>query len=226
MNEFTVGVVSSLAATALTVAAGWLLSRRARLWAVRLAGRSTGTGVRSLYRRQREAADDLARDLARARWVGVLAGRGNELTREPFAPLWSGAPGGTETIRVALPDPSGIWLERRAESVHRADRGLRPGVLREQVRSNLSYLAEVARHTPSLELRLYESPNLYRLIVTDEVAYITLYEDSRHSRNSPCVAVRRPGFLYEFAVRAFTTGWEASVPGSPERPSPRTGDPR
>ncbi|MFB4285034.1 hypothetical protein ACBJ59_57895 [Nonomuraea sp. MTCD27] len=217
MNDFTQGVISSMAATALSVAVGWILSARAREWAVAALSRYSGLGVRKLHRQQRRAADELAADLARARWVGVLTGRGNELTRDAFAPIWSGAVRPLDAVRVLLPDPRpGSWLVRREESLLRFDRGLRPGMLLEQVRNNAEYVREVALHLDVVELRFYDLPNLYRIILTDEVAYITLYGDTEHGRNSPCVVARRPGLLYELALCIFTSTWEASGRGREE----------
>ncbi|MGW0810769.1 hypothetical protein [Nonomuraea sp. NPDC002799] len=202
-----------MAATALSVAVGWVLSARARDWAVALLSYYTGLGVRKLHRRQRSAADELAADLARARWVGVLTGRGNELTRDTFAPIWSGAVRPLDAVRVLLPDPRpGSWLVRREDSLRRFDRGFRSGMLLEQVRNNAEYVREAAQHLDVVELRFYDMPNLYRIILTDEVAYITLYGDTEHGRNSPCLVARPPGLLYGFALRIFTSIWETSGP--------------
>ncbi|MBB5773504.1 hypothetical protein [Nonomuraea jabiensis] len=214
MNDFTLGVISSMAATALSVAVGWILSARARDWAVATLSRYSGLGVRKLHHQQRRAADELAADLAKARWVAVLTGRGNELTRDTFAPIWSGAVRPLDAVRVLLPDPQpDSWLVRREESLRRFDRGLRPGMLLEQVRNNAEYVREVASHLDVVELRFYDLPNLYRIILTDEVAYITLYGDTEHGRNSPCVVAQRPGLLYGLALRIFTSTWEASSYG-------------
>lgn len=213
MNDFTLGVVSSMAATGLSVAVGWALSARARDWAVAVLSRYSGLGVRKLHRHQRRAADDLAADLVKARWVGVLTGRGNELTRDTFGPIWSGSVRPLEAVRILLPDPRpGSWLVRREESMRRFDRGLRPGMLQEQVRNNAAYVREAAHHLDVVELRFYDLPNLYRIILTDEVAYITLYGETEHGRNSPCVVARPPGLLYGFALRVFTSTWETSGP--------------
>ncbi|MGR6918487.1 hypothetical protein ACU635_29930 [[Actinomadura] parvosata] len=214
MNDFALGVISSMAATAVTVMAGWILSARTRDWVVAALSRYTGLGVRKLHHQQRRAADELAGDLARARWVAVLAGRGNELTRDAFAPIWSGAVRPLDTVRVLLPDPRpDSWLVRREDSMRRFDRGLRPGMLLEQVRTNAQYVREAALHLDGVELRFYDLPNLYRIILTDKVAYITLYGDTEHGRNSPCVVARRPGLLYGLALRVFTITWEASSRG-------------
>ncbi|MEU4235326.1 hypothetical protein AB0F17_64590 [Nonomuraea sp. NPDC026600] len=79
------------------------------------------------------------------------------------------------------------------------------------MRNNAEYVRQVALHLDVVELRFYDLPNLYRIILTDEVAYITLYGDMEHGRNSPCLVARRPGLLYGLALRIFTSTWEAAV---------------
>ncbi|GAA3220347.1 hypothetical protein [Nonomuraea helvata] len=66
-------------------------------------------------------------------------------------------------------------------------------MLLEQVRNNAEYVREAAQHLDVVELRFYDLRNLYRIILTDEVAYITLYGDTEHGRNSPCVVARPRG---------------------------------
>jgi hypothetical protein len=123
-------------------------------------------------------------------------------------------------VRILLPDPgSGSWLGRREEALRHTDPGFQSGILAEQVRTNARYVTEAARARDEVALRYYNQPNLFRIIITDTTAHVTLYDDDQHGRNSPCVTAKNPGLLYDFAVRVFTAAWEtaASHPGiSPE----------
>ncbi|WP_405393360.1 hypothetical protein [Microbispora hainanensis] len=222
MDAFTLGVVSSLLATAITVVGGWLFSARSRQWPVMLLSRLTGLGVRRVFPHQRHASRELAAELSRARWVRVLAGRGNELTRDGFAALWQTAGSRYESVQVLLPDPDlgrDSWLSRREAEMRRVDLGFSPGILAEQVRINAAYVTEVARHREHVSLRFYDLPNLHRVIVTDNVAYLTIYQQSEHGRNSPCLLAHRPGLIYDYALLLFTTAWEHSRP-APAKQSP------
>ncbi|GAA1301307.1 hypothetical protein Psi02_28500 [Planotetraspora silvatica] len=215
MDAFTLGVVSSLLATALTVAGGWAFSMRSRQWPIALLSRLTGLGVRRVLARQRLASQELEAELARARWVRVLAGRGNELTRDGFTAVWENAGRGLDSVQVLLPDADlgpDSWLARREGEMRRVDFGFAPGLLAEQVHINAAYISEIARHRPNVSLRFYDLPNVHRVIVTDDVAFLTIYQHAEHGRNSPCLIARRPGLMYDYALLLFTTAWEHGRP--------------
>ncbi|MFF0244854.1 hypothetical protein ACWEU6_02760 [Streptosporangium sandarakinum] len=215
MNAFVLGVVSSLLATALTVAGGWAFSLRSGQWPVVLLSRLTGLGVRRVLTRQQSASRELADELARARWVRVLTGRGNELTRDGFTPVWEAAGRRLESVQVLLPDADlgpNSWLSRREEEMRRVDLGFSSGLLAEQVRVNAAYVNEVARHREHVSLRFYDLPNIHRVVITDSVAYLTLYRQTEHGRNSPCIVARRPGLMYDYALLLFDTAWNHSRP--------------
>jgi hypothetical protein len=105
MNEFMLGVVSSLVASAVAVGCGWLITQPGRLWLIGWLSTVTGLGVERLYKHQALASADLATDLAEARWIKVFTGRGNELTREAFRSVWLDTTGRLEPVEVLLPDP-------------------------------------------------------------------------------------------------------------------------
>lgn len=210
MGEFVVGVVSSLVAAALAAVGGMTLSPRARSWPTLLLSRLTGLGISRLHPRQRVAAADLTAELGKARWIRVLAGRGNELTRDGFAPLWEDEGRRLEFVHVLLPDtgprfPS--WLEWREDEIRRIDPGFSRGMLAEQIDINVSYINQVAVDRDNIELRRYNLPHLHRIVITDRVAFLTLYQREAHGRDSPCIVAPRPGLMYDYALQLFTTAW-------------------
>jgi hypothetical protein len=213
MSEFLIGVISSLAATGLTVGGGWFASHRVRQWPIAVLSRLTGLAVRRVYRAQSVANRALRAEITRARWVRVLAGRGNELTRDSFGPLWTKSVRRLEFAQILLPDPSsapGSWLGRREADMQRLDPGLSTGQLADQVRVNATYVLTATRGRQDIELRLYDLPNLYRAIITDNVAYLTVYNAAEHGRNSPCIVARKPGLMYDLAMFVFRTAWDSA----------------
>lgn len=212
MTEFAVGVVSSLCASALLVVAGWLRTRSGRAWLIRLLSALTGLGIDRRYTEQRLASADLAADLARARWVKVLAGRGNELTRDTFRHVWPAAGGRLESVEILLPDPEpgDGWLCRREREIARYDPGYAPGLLAAQINTTIRYVWAVAADHQAVTLRLFDLPHTQRLIITDDVAYVTPYPVHRHGRNAPCFVFRTDSPFYDHALRLFTAAWQAS----------------
>ncbi len=214
MTAFLFGILSSLTTSAIALVFGILRGSRPLWWLVAVCSRYTGTGLGRVYRHQSSAEQDIARDLSRARWIKVLAGRGNVLTREVFSHVWSGELS-PEFVQILLPDPrtpGESWLDRRSYEVSRFDPGITSELLRNQVRANLDYLAHVSRAQRNVELRGFNLPNTCRVIATDRAAYLTFYSDTAHGRNSPCLYARSPGLLYSIALQQFDTAWMASAP--------------
>ncbi|MFC1442171.1 hypothetical protein ABUW04_28355 [Streptacidiphilus sp. N1-10] len=217
MTAFLFGILSSLAASVIALTLGLLRGSRPLWWLVTVCSWCTGTGLRRVYRHQSFAEQDIARDLSRARWIKVLAGRGNVLTREVFSPLWSGA-SSVDSIQVLLPAPhpqGDSWLDQRSNDLHRFDPGYSPELLRDQVRANIDYLTHATRTRSNFELHEFNLPNICRVIATDQVAYLTFYSSSTHGRNSPCMYVRAPGILYSIALQQFDLAWTNSSPTLP-----------
>ncbi|MEE2047936.1 hypothetical protein Q7689_31885 [Nocardiopsis tropica] len=87
--------------------------------------------------------------------------------------------------------------------------------------ANFHYLSEATRDRKNTEIRFYDLPNLYRVIATDNLVFLTLYQGDAHGRHSPCVVAHRSGALYDFALRIFDTAWEsARVPGGAPATTP------
>ncbi|GAA2244125.1 MULTISPECIES: hypothetical protein [Streptomyces] len=217
MTAFLFGILSSLVASAIVLVLGLLRGSHPVGWLVSASSRLTGTGIGRVYRHQSSAEQDIARDLGRARWIKVLAGRGNVLTRDVFSPLWSGELS-LDSVQVLLPDPRNqgdSWLDRRSRDIQLFDAGFTPDLLRNQVRMNMDYLAHVARTQSNFELRNFNLPSTCRVIATDRAAYLTFYSRSAHGRNSPCLYVRAPGLLYSIALQQFDSAWTASPPSHP-----------
>ncbi|WP_329296577.1 hypothetical protein [Streptomyces pseudovenezuelae] len=219
MNAFLLGVLSSLATSALLLALSLLHAARPLWWLTAACSWFNGTGLHRVYRRQSSAERTMREDLARAQWVKVIAGRGNILTREAFAPLWSGTIS-PASVQILLPDPdtpNDSWLDRRSHNVARFDPGFTPDLLRSQVRANVDYLTQAAQTHTGIWLRRYNLPHTCRIIATDKVAYLTFYSDNAHGRNSPCLYARAPGLLYTIALQQFDTAWANST----EAPDPQ-----
>ncbi|MFJ4153115.1 hypothetical protein ACIP10_36960 [Streptomyces galbus] len=213
MTAFFLGILSSLTTSAVLLALSLLRASRPLWWLTAACSWFNGTGLRRVYRRQSAAERALADDIAHARWIKVMAGRGNILTRDAFAPLWSGdlSPASVQILLPDLRTPSGSWLDRRSQDVSRFDPGFTPDLLRSQIQANTAYLAQAVRSQRNIQLHGYDLPHTCRVIATDKVAYLTFYSDDAHGRNSPCLYAQAPGLLYTVALQQFETAWANST---------------
>jgi hypothetical protein len=207
--------VSSLVASGLAIVVGWFSSRRARAWLIAGLSRLSGVGLLRTYETQKTANANLIADLSNAEWIKALVGRGNELTRDSFGGIWNSRSSHLNAIQLLLPnsqDGSDTWLRVRESELARIDTGYGKNVLADQVMSNVRYLQEVSRGRSDVELRLYDAPNVCRIIATNRVAYVTTYPRTRHGRNAPCLVFSRGSVMYDHFVRMFDTIWEVAGP--------------
>lgn len=211
MSAFIVGVISALAASALLAAAGWAATPRTRRLFIRRMNQVTGSDVEAVFESQEAANDTLQAELRRARRVDILAGRGYEFLRETFTPLWQNNGRNYEKIRILLPDPErsgpGTWFADRQNEVAQHDPAYKDGLLVQQVRANLAFLAHQATSNPKIELRVYDFPHLGRVISTDRAAFLTPYNPNSHGRSSPTILLHSPGPIYDLATRIFEKAW-------------------
>lgn len=208
LHELLATVISAV--IAFTVSG--LRSGAARRWLVGRVSQLTGIGIQRVYAQQQLAGPDLARDFGRARWVKVMTGRGNELTRDTFGPVWRAAGARLESVQVLLPDPrkDDGWLIHRAHEISRRDPAYRPDVLRAQVAANVNFLVAVASDTPGIDVRLFDLPQTCRTVITDRLAYLTLYSAYEHGRTSPCYVFDSQSPMYAYALRLFTVAWDSA----------------
>ncbi|MEU4832669.1 hypothetical protein [Streptosporangium sp. NPDC023615] len=211
MRELVIGIASSLIATGLTVAAGWFGLSWPRKLLLRLLSRVSGLGVVRAYKKQSAANTALAADLRAARWIKVLAGRGNELTRDSFQEVWRQRHTRLRSVQILLPDPAdpGRWLQSREEEMRRVDPGFESGLLAKQVSANIAYLSAVVAANPEVEMRLFDAPHTCRAIITDHFAYFTPYLSSAHGRNTPCFVFGNGSVMYDHLLRTFENLWSA-----------------
>jgi hypothetical protein len=210
------GIVSSLIAAVLFVTIAGLLSQAARWILTGLLGRLLGVDIEIVFRSPREAADDVSETLLKSTRVDLLTGRGSELQRETFSDFFNMLSASSAcNLRVALPaidqDSRAIdWVARREEEVKAFDPTYRKGgLLRSQIKATLNFLESFSERQ-NVQVRLFSSPLIGRIIITESCAYLTPYSRLAHSRNSRVIKYRRGGDMYEFLSKLFEDTWIAS----------------
>ncbi|WP_233512359.1 hypothetical protein, partial [Micromonospora deserti] len=175
-------------------------------------GRMAGVGAIRMYPTQAAAAKDVAAAVLGARWVSILAARGNELVSGNLDGLWDKV-AAKERVSIVLPDftrtDSPSWLTHHEEEAARYDPGFGGNLLAEQVKSNSEYLRKRTRGRTNVHLVNVDFPTVGRLVITDRIAFITLYSESSHGRDAPCLAASPSSPFYHFAVRLFSMALRA-----------------
>ncbi|MFE0130583.1 hypothetical protein ACFWY6_03140 [Streptomyces sp. NPDC059037] len=203
-------IVISIAGSAIFLVLIWVFSRTARQATRLMATRVLGLDLEDTFRDSGAVASDLQAELDRARWVTVITSRGNDLQRQVFADTLRAGRGGSKDVRILLPDPDCTqqpdWIADREEEISAFDHAYGNGLLREQVRQNVTFL-EGYMNPASLELRLYHLPHVGRIILTDRAAYLTRYQSNRHGHSTPVKKYRR-GDMYDYLSREVELVWK------------------
>jgi hypothetical protein len=210
MTGFLLGVASSIVASGLLVAISWIFSSKTRSWLSGLLGYLTGAGSFHLYPTQIGAHKELVAALKRARWVRILAARGNELVQGTLDDLWPRV-GRVQDVKIVLPDPERTdewsWLTHHEGEAAAYDPGFGPNLLADQVRTNLEYLRQRTQDMRNVHIESADFPTVARVVITDRQAFLTIYSEDKHGRDAPCIVCDTSSPIYDFAVRLFNMAW-------------------
>lgn len=222
-------VVGGLLVVLLVGIVGATVSTRGRWLLTGLLGRLLGIELDQIFSDSRSMQQELAADLNRAREVAILAGRGNELQRDPFHSLFAGkTTNRTVRVRVLLPETESRndrvdWIGQREGELKAFDASFQNGLLRRQIEANVDFLRPYASYA---EVRLYGVPHFGRLILTERCAYLTFYRGDAHGRECQVYRFNR-GDFYDGLARLFELTWQAAskLDEVPPQSSARTAKP-
>jgi hypothetical protein len=214
MTDFIASVAASLLAGILLVVITALASQRARWVLTGLLGRLLDVDVDVVFSDKTTAQSDVQREIKRAHTVAILTGRGSELQRDTFDPLFLHRPAARNVrVRILLPKTAVApgehdWTLQRETELARFDAAFGKGLLREQIEANARFFQEYVA-TGKMELRRFQHPHIGRIVLTDRCAYYTPYRNDSHGRDCPVYKFRR-GDMYDNLQRLFDQLWEAA----------------
>ena len=211
MASFLLSVFASIIAGIMLLASTAILSSRARSVLIGVLGRLLDVDIDGVFQDKRAAEVDVRKELGRAREICIFAGRGHELQRDTFDPIFLHRPA-TKTIRVRvlLPQTEGAmdhdWTQQRQTELAQFDRAfLKPRLLKDQIETTVRFLDQYVK-SGQAELRRFCYPHIGRIIITDRCLYFTPYRHDSHGRNCPIYKFRR-GELYDNFSRLFDQLW-------------------
>lgn len=215
MSAFALNVLASVVAAVVMVLLTALISTRARWILTGLLGRLLDVDIDAVFPDKHEASTDVRRELARAHDVAIVTGRGNELQRDTFDPIFMHRPAAKPLrVRVLLPrTDTGMdydWTQQRHDELCQFDQAFRrPGLLKEQIETTARFLEQYVS-AGAAELRRFNAPHMGRLIITERCVYFTPYRSNSHGRDSVVLKFRR-GEMYDNFLRLFEQLWNAGL---------------
>jgi hypothetical protein len=219
MAGFWISALASLLAGVVVVIVTAAVSSRARWVLTGILGRLLDVDIDAVFTDKRAAEADVRKELARAREIAIFTGRGNELQRDTFDPVFLHRPAAKALrVRILLPRTDGSgefdWTQQREEELSKFDRAFaRHGLLKDQIETTARFL-EGYVSTARVELRRFNCPHIGRIILTDRCAFFTPYRHDSHGRDCAVYKYRR-GDLYENYTRLYEQLWMASDPTAP-----------
>lgn len=214
MANFLISVLASLFAGVVLLIVTATVSSRARWVLTGILGRLLEVDIEGVFSDKRAAEADVRKELALAREVAIFTGRGNELQRDTFDPIFLHRPAAKPLrVRVLLPrtdSPADFdWTQQREEELAKFDHAFkRRGLLKEQIETTARFLDQYIT-SAKVELRRFSSPHIGRIILTQRCAYFTPYRHDSHGRDCSVYKFRR-GDLYDNFARLYEQLWMAS----------------
>ncbi|MGD9693618.1 MAG: hypothetical protein AB7G17_07335 [Phycisphaerales bacterium] len=212
MFEFVIGVISSVAASAIMLACVTLFSDRAKWFLLGLTDRFTGLGLVKFFRNDEAAEGDLAESIRTARFIKIFCSRGMFLERAQYSEALRRAGEKYESIRILLPCLSCAkegpdWTGINEKELGKLQPEFGSGIFRKQIEHAYDLLAHY-RDKPKLQVRPYNLPHLGKVIITDRVAYVTFYTSDTRASQSCVYKFAADGVLFRWAERVFDLAWE------------------
>lgn len=224
MAGFWISTLGSLLASVVVVIVTASVSSRARWVLTGILGRLLDVEIDAVFTDKRSAEADVRKELARARDIAIFTGRGNELQRDTFDPIFLHRPAAKALrVRVLLPRADGSgefdWTQQREHELSKFDSAFtREGLLKEQIETTAKFLEGYVL-TTKVELRRFSCPYIGRIILTDRCVFFTPYRNDSHGRDCAVYKYRR-GDLYENFARLYEQLWAASDPTGPKLAAP------
>lgn len=215
--SFVLNVLASIVGGVLLIWLAGILSAKARWIFTAAVARWLDIDVEFVFRNQADAASDLQKELEGAMDISILTGRGSELQRETFAPLFTPR-SSRGSVRILLPDtepPDGTynWTDQRENELASFDDTFGGGMLARQIDTSVTFVRQQVK-AGRAQLRLFNAPHIGRIVITERYAYYTPYRDDVHGRDVRVYKFRR-GDMYDNFKRLFGQLWQAEETRNP-----------
>ena len=215
--NLAVGIFASLISAVIIFLTATWRSKVVRRALTSVASTFLGTQLRYVFSNGKDAEATIVQELDESSRVRIFAGRGLQFQESLYAPLLHGEPALNRNVQVLLPNPDlssngPDWIVHRENELSRVDKSFGNEMLRKQIRTSIEFDL-THQHDEHFKLRLYDTPHIGRIIITDQSVFFTPYSAIKHGRDCR-VFHYGTGDIYENYARFFDMLWEASVEAS------------
>ena len=205
MISFIISVLASLFAAGIIAIFARLFNKKlgsfAKRWLIHVF--DIGTYDMFFNEADEEYKKDLEKELKKAEYIHIFAGRGQFLTKEPFRSLLDKI---TIPVHILLPN---LIEEHDIDWIETALGQLSPHKsFRTQISANVGYIISLIskRKDSNIKLSYYHALAVGKITITNRVAYFQPYTED-FSDKSPIYKYKKDSFMYKWSVRYFNSYW-------------------
>lgn len=208
---FILNIMASIIATIICLFFASVISKRWRKVYYAISHFVLNTNVAYTYHKREEAENDIQSDVAHSNKFKFLGGRGELLKNPPYRDFLQNSNIETQ-ILLPIPNPNNVWLQRRVTEL-KANNAM-------EYFSCESLVADIEaviihfkdkRQYEERQLRLYDALHIGRIVILDNSAYLTLYQQGIVGRQSPIFKYYRDSDMYTWLERYFDTVFQSSI---------------
>jgi len=213
MNQFIIGVLATLSGSLLIFILSFV-SKSIRALLISLLNRLVKIDIVASYKNSYYAQNDIIKSLKKADKVKMVMGRGNELQRETFDPVFQ-EPRRFSSVQLLLPktnisDECINWTKAREDEIMQFDSAFKEGVLIKQIETVVEFASNVFDSNDKFEYRRFNAPHLGKFIITENEAFYYFLANSSHGRENTVYRVKSGTQTYRQLNRIFECIWEKS----------------
>lgn len=212
VGSFLLSIFASIIATLICLWVSAVFSQKWRRLYYFITDFVLKTGIAFFYPNRTKAEIDIEKDIKNTKKLKFMGGRGEIIKNPPYNEILSDT---TKDVKILLPvpDENNIWVIHRVEELKAANKVKQDFTSKSLVADIKAVITHYCKSKVFLDgkLRYFDSMHLGRIIITDEYAYLTLYEKDKVGKYSPLIKYFKNSPMYMWIERYFDGLYNTSV---------------
>lgn len=203
MNNFLIGILSSLAAALIWQGLGYYYVSFST--PLDFLATFAGGGVVRKFKSFNQAKRFIETGIKTSREIKFLAVRGFAVTQETYAlrEAIKNYYTSKNKMIVLLMDPNGDEASKRAHEYGKLHVETEVETYLRQIVESANAILDMKKTTPNLKLYLHNTPAIYRLVIFEKFCLASFYTKKLTGYSSPVLMVRKNSLLYNVFERYF-----------------------